>query len=223
MAVKKLRSASSLQCHYLFDASDCGMLEIIIALHNILFRAMEESLDDENTVPHDEPTFFTQATGVNFWDLLNRDLLNYDIANIANKIVGKHGSAAIRRIDDALDAWLRNWNARRVQDIYDERHSAFAHPVNFWLLAKLFIVLHFFRNRYDRHVLGMGEGGQSERDSELYAFYNSNNGTAQGKLALQVQVIGWLSKLRRQREGSLVSGGSLASGGSFLSEVLNMQ
>jgi hypothetical protein len=193
------------------------MLEIIVALHSILFRAMEESLDDENNVPQDEPVSSTQATDVNFSDLLNRDLLNYDIANIATKIVGKHGSAAIRRVDDALDAWLRNWNARRVRDIYDERHSAFTHPLNFWLLAKLFLVLHFFRNRYHRHVPDMGEDGQPERNSELHAFYNSNNGAAQGRLATQVQVIGWLSKLRRQREGSLLSGGS------FLSEVLNMQ
>lgn len=193
------------------------MLEIIVALHSILFRAMEESLDDENNVPQDEPASSTQATDVNFSDLLNRDLLNYDIANIATKIVGKHGSAAIRRVDDALDAWLRNWNARRVRDIYDERHSAFTHPLNFWLLAKLFLVLHFFRNRYHRHVPDMGEDGQPERNSELHAFYNSNNGAAQGRLATQVQVIGWLSKLRRQREGSLLSGGS------FLSEVLNMQ
>lgn len=187
-----------------------------MALHNVLFRAMEESLDDENNVPLDEVTSSVQSTDVNFSDLLNRDLLNYDIANIATKIVGKYGSAAIRRVDDALDAWLRNWNARRMRDIYDERHGAFTHPLNFWLLAKLFLVLHFFRNRYQGHVPGMGEDSQPERDSELHAFYN-NNGAAQGRLAIQMQVIGWLSKLRRQREGSLLSGGS------FLSEVLNMQ
>lgn len=195
------------------------MLAIIVALHSILFRAMEESLDDENNVPQNEPASSTQATDINFSDLLNRDLhlLNYNIANIANEIVGKHGSGAIRRVDDALNAWLRNWNARQVHDIYDERHSAFTHPLNFWLLAKLFLVLHFFRNRYHRHIPGIGEDGQPERDSELHAFYDSNNGAAHGRLATQVQVIGWLSKLRRQREGSLLSGGS------FLSEVLNMQ
>ncbi|KFY57793.1 hypothetical protein V496_06340 [Pseudogymnoascus sp. VKM F-4515 (FW-2607)] len=215
-AVKRLRSASSLQGHHLFDASDCGMLEIIVALHSVLFWAMEESLDDENNVPLDEATSSTQSADVNFSDLLNRDLLNYDIANIATKIVGKYGSAAIRRVDDALDAWLRNWNARRIRDIYDERHGAFTHPLNFWLLAKLFLVLHFFRNRYQGRVPGIGEDGQPERDSELHAFYN-NNGAAQGRLAIQMQVIGWLSKLRKQREGSLLSGGS------FLSEVLNMQ
>ncbi|KFY87816.1 hypothetical protein V498_07018 [Pseudogymnoascus sp. VKM F-4517 (FW-2822)] len=215
-AVKRLRSASSLPGHHLFDASDCGMLEIIVALHSVLFRAMEESLDDENNVPLDEATSSTQSADVNFSDLLNRDLLNYDIANIATKIVGKYGSAAIRRVDDALDAWLRNWNARRIRDIYDERHGAFTHPLNFWLLAKLFLVLHFFRNRYQGRVPGIGEDGQPERDSELHAFYN-NNGAAQGRLAIQMQVIGWLSKLRKQREGSLLSGGS------FLSEVLNMQ
>ncbi|KFY78179.1 hypothetical protein V499_02615 [Pseudogymnoascus sp. VKM F-103] len=215
-AVKRLRSASSLQGNHLFDASDCGMLEIIVALHNVLFRAMEESLDDENNVPLDDATSSTQSTDVNFSDLLNRDLLNYDIANIASKIVGKYGSASIRRVDDALDAWLRNWNARLRRDIYDERHGAFTHPLNFWLLAKLFVVLHFFRNRYQGNVPDMGEDGQPQRDSELHAFYN-NNGAAQGRLAIQMQVIGWLSKLRKQREGSLLSGGS------FISEVLNMQ
>ncbi|KAK9364431.1 hypothetical protein V1509DRAFT_643697 [Lipomyces kononenkoae] len=217
-AVKKLRSATSLQGHYIFDASDCGMLEIIIALHNILFRAMEESLDDENNVPEDERASSNQGTDVNFSDLLNRDLLNYDIANIANRIVAAYGSDAIRRVNDALDAWLRNWNARRVHDMYDEKHGAFTHPLNFWLLAKLFLVLHFFRNRYHRYLPGLGEDGPPDREGlELHAFYNSDNGTAQGRLTIQVQVIGWLSKLRRQREGSLLSAGS------FLSQVLNMQ
>ncbi|KAI5786450.1 hypothetical protein DFH27DRAFT_259364 [Peziza echinospora] len=221
-AIKKLRSAPSpLQGHQLFDASDCGMLAIIIALHSVLFRVMEESLDDENNMPqNDEPasSSSTQAAGVNLSDLLNHNfelhLLNYNIANIANEIVGKHGSGSIKRVNDALDAWLRNWNARKVQDIYDERHSAFTHPLNFWLLAKLFLVLHFFRNRYQRNT---GEDGQGERDSDLHAFYNVNKGAAHDRLETQVQVIGWLSKLRRQREGSLLSGGS------FLSEVLNMQ
>ncbi|KFY34486.1 hypothetical protein V494_06721 [Pseudogymnoascus sp. VKM F-4513 (FW-928)] len=216
-AVKRLRSASPLQGHHIFDASDCGMLEIIVALHSVLFRTMEESLDDENNVPLDDANSNSsnQSTEVNFSDLLNRDLLNYDIANIASRIVGKYGSPTIRRVDDALDAWLKNWNARRVRDMYDERHGAFTHPLNFWLLAKLFLVLHFFRNRYQGQVPGMDENGQP-RDSELHAFYN-NNGAAQGRLAIQMQVIGWLSKLRRQREGNLLSGGS------FLSEVLNMQ
>jgi hypothetical protein len=188
------------------------MLEIIIALHHMLFRVMEESLDDENNVPLDE---FTDPTDVNVSNLLNLDLLNYDVANIARKIVGKHGSAAIRGVDGALDAWLRNWNARRMHDIYDERHCAFTHPLNFWLLAKLFLVLHFFRNQCHRHVSSVGD--QPERDSGLHAFFNSNNGSAQDKLAAQVQVIGWLSKIRKQQKGSLLSGGS------FLSEVLNMQ
>jgi hypothetical protein len=194
------------------------MLEIIVALHSILFRAMEESLDDENVLPQDEPASSTPSTDVNVSDLLNRDLLNYDVANIANEIVAKYGSDAIRRVNDALDAWRRNWDARQLHDIYGERHVAFTHPFNFWLLAKLFIVLHFFRNRYHRFTPVMGgDGAQPGGESELHAFFNPSNGTAQDRLATQVQVIGWLSKFRRQREGSLLSVGS------FLSEVLNMQ
>lgn len=216
-AVKKLRLASPLQSHYLFDASDVGMLEIIVALHSILFRAMEESLDDENNLPQDEPASSTQSTDVRFSDLLNGGLLNYDVANIANEIVAKYGSDAIKRVNDALNAWLRNWDARRAHDIYNERHIAFTHPFNFWLLAKLFVVLHFFRHRYHRDITGMDKDGQPEGDSGLHAFYNPNNGTAQDRLATQVLVIGWLSKFRKQREGSLLSVGS------FLSEVLNMQ
>lgn len=178
---------------------------------------MEESLDDENNVPQDETGSSTQETDMNLSNLLNRDFLNYDVANIANNIVDKYGSVSIRRVNNALDAWLRNWNARRVRDIYDERHTAFTHPLNFFLLAKLFLVLHFFRNRYQRHASVIGEDGQPEQDSELHHFYNnSNNGAAQGRLKTQMQVIGWLSKLRRQREGGLLSAGS------FLSEVLNM-
>ena len=189
------------------------MLEIVMALHSMLFRAMEESLDDENSLPQDGPASSTNASDTILSALLNRDLLDYDVANVADEIVGKYGSDAIRSVNHALNAWLANWNARRVHDMYHENHVAFTHPFNFWLLAKLFLVLHFFRNRYP--ISGIIQDGQPERDSELQGFYNPSSGTARDRLNTQVQVIGWLSMFRRQREGSLLSAGS------FLSKVLN--
>ena len=212
-AVKKLRSVSALQSDYIFAASDCGMLEIVVGLHNVLYRAMEESLDDEDIVLYDEDQSLADAD-VRLTYLLNREILTYDVAKSANEIVSKYGSDSIRRANDAFDAWLRNWNARREVDMYDERHGAFTHPLNFWLLAKLFLVLHFLRDRYRP---GAAPEGHPNPNSVLGSFYNSNsNGSAQSKLATQVQVIGWLAKFRKQQQESLLSSGS------SLSAVLNI-
>lgn len=241
-----------MQGPYLFDASDCGMLATIVALHSVLFRTMEESLDDENNVPQLQPQdehqhAQAQAAYMNVSDLLTRNLADYDIANIANEIVAKYGSESMQRVNSYLDAWQRNWHARRLHDMYDERRGAFTHPMNFLLLAKLFIILHFFRNCYhpqpqhaqtvspEAAVSSAASGVMraddvhqpqpqpSGRDVEggdgdgLMAFYNCNSGTAQAqsRLIVQVHVIGWLARIRKQRDGKLLSAGS------FLSEVLS--
>lgn len=237
-----------MQGPYLFDASDCGMLETIIALHSILFRTMEESLDDENNVPQLQPQdeheqAQANAAYMNVSDLLTRNLANYDIANIANEMVAKYGSESMRRVNSYLDAWQRNWHARRIHDMYDDRRGAFTHPMNFLLLAKLFIIVHFFRNCYhpqpqNAHGVSPTTAAAGMRSDDMHqpppqqqpqgrdvgaegdgllAFYNCNSGTsqAQGRLIVQVHVIGWLARIRQQRDGKLLSAGS------FLSEVLS--
>ncbi len=170
---------------------------------------MEESLDDENNIPQDEsegnPVVIPTLSS-----LLHRDLLNHDVAKIANDVVTKYGSEAMKRANAALDAWRRNWDVRRMQDIYDERNSAFSHPLNFWLLAKLFVVLHFFRN----HVSGNSFDGQ-QQNTEFLAFSYANDGSASGRITVQLQVIDWLSRIRQRRDRQPLSAES------FLSQVIN--
>ena len=116
----------------------------------------------------------------------------------------------MKRVNDALNAWRRNWDVRKMHDIYDERNSAFSHPLNFWLLAKLFVVLHFFR----KHICSTADAGEHQ-SLEFLTLSCANDGSASGKIKVQLQVIEWLSRLR------MLPTGQLLSGESFLSQVIN--
>ena len=170
---------------------------------------MEESLDHENNIPSAESSRTSDAVP-NHSYLLQRDLLNHNVANIANDVVTRYGSDAMKRANNALNAWRRNWDVRRIHDIYDERHSAFTHPLNFWLLAKLFVVLHFFRN----HVSRSDDDGQHQ-SPEFLAFARANDGIASGRIIVQLQVIEWLSRIRQRPDGQSLSAES------FLAQVIN--
>ena len=228
-ALKKIRSARSQEI-YLFDSSDCGMLEIIMSkttisrfcftfadvsnlgLHVILYRAMEESLDHENNICNSPTSEIPVSTPASLSKLLRHDLLNHHIVKITNDLVDRQGSDAMKRANAALDAWHRNWDLRKSRDIYGERNSAFSHPLNFWLLAKIFIVLHFFRNHPS-----IISNNQQQQDTEFFAFFDTNDGTASKRIAVQLQVIDWLSRIRHRREREPLSAES------FLSQVFNLE
>jgi hypothetical protein len=229
-ALRRLRSATSLES-YLFDASDFGMQAIILGrrlenlcnvsvkfkisnalhlgLHDDLANFIEASLDHENTMPTQQPLQNPRMT-LNLSNILYRDLHTHEIANIADEIVNQNGSGDMKRINDSFNSWHRNWIARRVSDTHAEENSAFSHPLNFWLLAKLFIVLHFFRNR----VLDPRGNGEMQTQ-EVLTFLGEDTSTS-GKIRVQVQIVEWLSRIRR-RQAVLPS-----SGESFLSRVISV-
>lgn len=175
------------------------MLELVISLHGMLFRAMEESLDDENIVPFGQ-IIAGQVPSTILQGLLNRDHISYEVVIIANELVTRFGSDAIKKVNNAFDNWQRNWKARLVRDIYDEKHEAFSHPTNFWLLGKLFLVLLFFRNSDKDDGLD-GDEMVLDDSSDMLSFIKFVDGSAVNRLAAQAQVIGWLSKIRQRREG----------------------
>jgi hypothetical protein len=189
-ALRKINSATAHES-YLFDASDFGMHAIIIALHRRIFHVMDESLDRENNIPSSSE--FSDVVSN-----LSTLLLNHDVANIADEIVNKYGSEAMKRANSALSAWRRNWDLRRIHDVHDKDNtSAFSHPLNFWVLAKLFLVLHFFRNHTSASTGG-------KQDSEFLLFSQNAACTIDTKIRLQVQVINWLSKIRRRQHTDLL-------------------
>ena len=170
----------------------------------MLFHAMEESLEDEDNIPNirslDNPDAIPDLS-----TLLYNNLLNHDIPNIANDVVSKWGSDMMKRCNNCLNAWRRNWDARRVHDVHGEQNTAFGHPVNFWLLAKLFVVLHFFRNK-----VSSTPATHLRQDSEFLNFSCANDGTRSGKIQMQMQVLDWLSRIRHRKTTLLPSESFLA-------------
>ena len=153
---------------------------------------MEANLEHENTIPapiHSDSSLET----FNITKILQEQLNNHTIVDLANDLVSRYGTDSIKRANNAFDTWRRVWDSRNIYDMYDGCNSAFGHPLNFFLLAKLFIVLHFLRNcdteDFDGH----------ERDKiEFMAYHNAVNDNMGSKMTAQVQVINWLSRLRQQ-------------------------
>lgn len=180
-----------------------------LGLHDDLANFIEARLDHENIMPTQQPSQQPTVTP-DLSNILSRDLHTHEIANIANEIVDQNGSGEMKRINNSLNSWHRNWISRRVSDDHDEQNSAFSHPLNFWLLAKLFIVLHFFRHQ------SSGPGGNGElQNPEVLAFLGED-ATTSGKIRVQVQIIEWLSRIRR-RQAAMPSAVE-----SFLSRVINV-
>lgn len=151
------------------------------------------------------------ATASNLSNLLYRDLLNHNIVNIANELVNQYGSSEMRRTNVVLNLWHRNWLSRRVNDTHDQQNRAFSHPLNFWLLAKLFVVLHFFR-----HCISDTSENMELQNPEMLAFLSEDESIV-GKIRSQVQIIIWLSRIR-QGQGMKPS-----STRSFLSQVISVE
>ena len=173
---------------------------------------MEESLDYENNICNSSASEIPVSTPESLSKLLHHDLLNHHIANIANDLVDRQGSDAMKRVNAALDAWHRNWDLRKSRDIYGKRNSAFSHPLNFWLLAKVFVVLHFFRNHP-----WIIDNNKKQQETEFLAFFDANDGTSSKRIAVQLQIIDWLSRIRHRRETEPLSAES------FLSQVFNLE
>lgn len=194
----------------------------LLGLHVVLFRIMEESGEFEDSLPAPGDRSSNLEAYPKLCPLVYCAVITDDVENLANEVVNNHGSDSMKRANNALNAWRKNWDDRKIRDIHqdDDTTSAFTHPLNFWVLAKLFIILHFFRNRVISGQDGSdGIGGErtaEEQRSELLTYYRAKGGSTSEKLAVQVQIIGWLAKIRQQSDKHALGTES------FLSQVLSI-
>lgn len=160
--------------------------------------AIDASLDKDNIVP---VAISSEGYPIkpNLSELLIDQLATHEIDDIANDFVSKHGTDSFKHVNNALNIWRTMWDSRQIRDIYDESNSAFSHPLNFYLLAKLFIVLHFLRDR----MIDEGFTGQQTEKDELVTYCGAKDGTMSSKIRMQEQVINWLSRLRRSHSEPL--------------------
>lgn len=177
-----------------------------VGLHKVLSHAIEASLDHENTIPLSTASSSSGATP-DLSKILGEQLSSHEIVDTASDYVSQYGSDSVNRVNIALDNWKRTWDSREAYDTYGECNSAFGHPLNFYLLAKLFIVLHFLRH----HVTEGGFSGQEQYKAQLMAYYGAADGRLSNKIKAQVQVIDWLSRLRRRPGVETLPANSLVS------------
>lgn len=175
-------------------------------MHRLFCDAADASLDDENVIPINASSN-DHETKPDLAELLNDHLMNHTIDQVAENIVSAYGSDWMRHVNKALNKWRMVWDARQTYDIYDESNTAFNHPLNFYLLAKLFIVLHFLRNRNRDDDFS----GRAEDKAELFAYRSVNDGTIEGRVRSQIQVLNWLSRLRRRPDVGSLQGTGLVS------------
>ena len=172
-----------------------ALTSLATGLHELCVHTMEQSLDDENIFPQGSEHGLSTPAASPITRILDNDLANGDIADIANDLVEKYGSRSIQHANNTLNAWRRNWGARKIRDlIKDDDCRAFNHPLGFWFLLKLLIVLHFFRN---------DDGSNNLQQSNMMRAYSVSTSD---RLIVQERVIGWLSRIRRiGNSGSLPS------------------
>ena len=132
--------------------------------------------------------------------LFYHDPSDYEVQNIANGIVEKYGSGAMRRVNAALNNWRSNWDTRSIRDILDENSTFAGDPVRFWWLAKYFLVIHFFRGRIGK-------------DDEIFPLVSYKLSTHDG-MQIQWQVVNWLLRFRSRGQTEDCSGAS------FLSQII---
>ena len=116
-----------------------------LGLHWLLFYAMQ----CDSALFLDETILIQRDTG-NTPELdiarnlsrLQEDLSGPAVVSLANKVVDKHGSPALQRVNCAFDAWRTIWDLRHYRERDHEDRTFFNDPLPFWWLGKLYMILH---------------------------------------------------------------------------------
>lgn len=155
-------------------------------LHFFLHQATEA---DKKPIPYSPNWVLGQYSGgmldpatVDAIKRLKEDHTGATITSIADRVVRVSGSPAIRRIDNALNAWYATWTRRNNHDIHREIRTFKGDALPFFWLAKLYLVLH-----NNAHIL--------HPDSE-FATIRANGPDAYGKTVIQRKIVGWLASFR---------------------------
>ena len=116
---------------------------------------------------------------------LNDDHSGLTVTAIADKAVKICGSPAIRKVDNALNAWRATWDLRHNRDCHRQTRTFKGDAMPFFWLAKLYLALH-----NNVHIL--------QPDSE-FATARAEGLDGHGKTIIQRKIVGWLSSFRGQR------------------------
>jgi hypothetical protein len=115
----------------------------ILGIHCLLFQSISSSTESSSDVAPSP-----SASAPQDLDPLSRvhnDFSGRLITTLANDLVATHGSAMMRRMNMLLNRWLQSWEFRETRDTTRENCSFSGDPLRFFWLAKLYIVLHFYR------------------------------------------------------------------------------
>ena len=150
----------------------------------MLFQATHNNLEPSSDIAATSPTSDHQTADPS--SLLHEDFSGTSITTLADGLVSRHGSSTLKRINGMLDRWRVNWDLRSRHDLKQENRTFSGDPVKFWWLAKLFLVLHFYR-----HVI---------RKGSEFAILGAGYGDKQSKVQIQLKIISWLFRFRRQKD-----------------------
>jgi hypothetical protein len=149
-----------------------------------LFQATQnnlESLSPNATIPY---TSDHEAT--DHLSELRKNFSGSYVTMLANDLVAKHGSPTVVRLNDILDNWHRSWELRKCRDLTQENRTFSCDPIQFWWLAKLFLVLHLHRHSI-------------EKDSE-WAALGLEPTDEHAKSQNQLKVVSWLLQFRKPND-----------------------
>lgn len=67
-------------------------------------------------------------------------------ASIADELVAKYGTEVLKGVNKTLNTWRSYWDRRGNLDREQGKYTFSGDPLRFWWLAKLHLVLYFYRN-----------------------------------------------------------------------------
>ena len=130
--------------------------------------------------------FTTSLQTADLSSLLHQDFSGNFITTLADEVVSSCGSPALKRINSTLDTWRVNWDLRTSRDTNHENRTFSGDPLRFWWLAKLYLVLHFYKH--------------SIRKGSEFALLEAGRGDDLGKMQIQLKIASWLSRFRRRKD-----------------------
>jgi hypothetical protein len=113
-------------------------------IHCLLFQAIQnnvESCSDITLSPSKDA-----PEDANPLSQFHDDFSGKYITSLADVLVDQYGTAIMRRMNTLLGRWYQSWECRKSRDAARDNRTFSSDPLRFFWLAKLYIVLHFYRH-----------------------------------------------------------------------------
>ncbi|KEF51619.1 uncharacterized protein A1O9_12254 [Exophiala aquamarina CBS 119918] len=166
----------------ILEASSFGMFVLILSIHCLLFQSIHNSTESSSDVAP-SPSAVTPPDQDPLSQVYN-DFSGSFITTLADDLVLSHGSKAMQRINMLLNRWSQSWELRKNRDTTRENCSFSGDPLRFFWLAKLYIVLHFYRFAL-------------KNDSEFAV--STTGASSEHKRPAHLRIISWLSRFRERQ------------------------